>query len=239
VYSSDVDLIYVQKRLSDGFSIDDLKLLCFMLEIKHEDIAGETLTAKTRELVIYCHRKGLLPQLLEKSKELNSSIDWTEGYKRVYRNVDLPDEWVEPLQQLFRMTKDFNRNRARPFSDARTAEGDEMAFQMREIAPYVFGQFDISAWLGSTSIGKRLAAIKYLDWAQDVEHFGSLLSMLKQERPFLQFHILLSLDAMLDQLDMGERAVLFAALQAYRGGESDANREYWRKRILSRLADAQ
>lgn len=238
MYASDIDLVFVQKRLSEAFNKDELKMLCLMLSVNHENLEGETLNARTRELVIYCYRHGLLPELLEQSKALNESIDWSEAYKRVYRPSDLPEEWIEPLQQLAHMAKEFNRNRAQPFSHARTHDGDEIAFRMREVAPFVYAQFDVGAWLRSGSAGKRLAAVKYLDWAQEVEYFYRLLPMLFRERGFIQFHVLLALDGLLDQLNATQRAVLKATLRLYRGGQGDVSRGFWQARILRRLAES-
>jgi hypothetical protein len=235
MYTSDLDLVFVQKRLAEAFNLEELKMLCLMLGVNYENIAGDTLNGKTRELVIFCYKYGRLKDLLEQSKDLNPSIDWSPAYRSVHRQTELPEEWAEPLQQLYYLTKDFNRNRALPFSEARTRDGDEIAFRMREAAPFVYAQFDERAWLRSGNTGKRLAAVKYLDWAQNVELFARLLSMLFLERPFMQFHVLLALDSMIDQLDPRQRWILKNLLTLYRGGQRDSNREFWRQRMLKRL----
>jgi hypothetical protein len=106
---------------------------------------------------------------------------------------------------------------------------------MREAAPFVYGQFDEREWLRSGSIGKRLAAVKYLDWAQNVESYSRLLPMVFLERPFIQFHVLVTLDSMIDQLNPRQRWILKNLLALYRSGRSDSNREFWRQRMLRRL----
>jgi hypothetical protein len=232
-YESDVDLVNLQQQLVQHFSLEDVKGLCFDLSIDYENIPGETKEAKARELVKFAYRQGLIPKLVQRCSELRPNEVWDKP--KIYAPDELPDEWIEPLQRLYRLVKDFNRNRHLPFSDERTRQGDEIAFTMREAAPFLFGQFDVGQWLKSDSVGKRLAAIKYLDWLQDVEFVGTLLRMLVTEKPFLQLHILLAIDSMLDQLDPKHRAAATVALTAYKVEARDPDLESWRKRILSRL----
>jgi hypothetical protein len=234
MYESDIDLIHVRKQLEEYFDLNELKTLCFELGIDYEAIAGETKPDKSRELVKYAYRNGRIPELLKQCQQSRPEVNWFQPAK-IYRHDELPDEWVDPLQRLYRLVKQFNRNRHLPFSDARTKQGDEIAFAMREAAPFLFHQFDVAHWLSSTNIGKRLAAIKYLDWLQDIEFLDSLLGKLVTERPFVQLQTLITIDSMLDQLDGKHQKIVYAALTAYRIASRDANREFWRQRILSRL----
>jgi hypothetical protein len=171
---------------------------------------------------------------VQRCAELQPRKTWDKPAK-IYARDELPDEWIEPLQRLYRLVKEFNRNRQQPFSDERTAQGDEIAFTMREAAPFLFGQFDVEQWLTSKSVGKRLAAIKYLDWLQDIEFVDCLLSMLATEKPFVQLHILLAIDSVLDQLDSEDRLTVTEALSIYKV-KKNSTREDWRERILTRLS---
>jgi hypothetical protein len=233
-YESDVDLINIQQQLVEHFSLDEIKGLCFDLKIDDEVIAGATKPEKARELIKFAYRMGRIPEIVQRCAELRPNEVWNKP-ARIYARDRLPDEWIEPLQRLYRLVRDFNRNRSQPFSDERTRQGDEIAFTMREAAPFLFGQFDIEQWLRSKSSGKRLAAIKYLDWLQDVEFVGALLGMLVTEKPFLQFHILLAIDGMVDQLDSKVRTKATVALTAFKLASTDSDLEHWRRRILSRL----
>ena len=56
-------------------------------------------------------------------------------------------------------------------------------FAMREAAPFLFDKFDVASWLDSSSAGKRLAAVKYLDWLEDIEFMNNLIGKLATERP--------------------------------------------------------
>ena len=50
--------------VTQGFNLDELKSLCFDLGIAFDNLAGETLDAKARELVAYHQRRGELSRLL-------------------------------------------------------------------------------------------------------------------------------------------------------------------------------
>jgi hypothetical protein len=238
MYESDVDLIHVQQQLVEHFDLGELKTLCFQLGIDDEAIAGETKPDKSRELVKYTYRNGRIPDLLVECQKLRPKVDWYQPAK-IYKRDELPDDWVEPLQRLYRLAREFNRNRHQLFTEARTRQGDEIAFTMREAAPFLFGQFDVKAWLNSSSTGKRLAAVKYLDWLQDIEFLDNLLAKLATESPFMQLHILTTIDSMLDQLDKPGQALVSTALTAYQIRGRDTDREYWRKRILERLGSGE
>lgn len=232
-YGLDVDLIHLQQQIKEHFDLDEIKQLCFELGIHSDDLAGDTRKAKARELVKFGYRHGRIPEIVQLCSTERPNVKWDQP--RIYTRDGIPDEWIEPLQRIYRLVKEFNRNRSQPFSDLRTRQGDEIAFAMREAAPLLFGQFDVGQWLRSESSGKRLAAIKYLDWLQDVEFVGSLLRMLITEKPFLQLHVLLAIDSMLDQLGSKGRGTVQVTLTAYKIASRDPDLEHWRQRILSRL----
>jgi hypothetical protein len=100
----------------------------------------------------------------------------------------------------------------------------------------VFDQFDVRAWLNSPNIGKRLAAIKYLDWLQDVEYLDDLLKKLLSEGPFVQLHVLIAIDAMLDQIEERKIGLIRTAMTAYPITLADPSREFWKRRIIERLS---
>jgi hypothetical protein len=232
----DIDLAHLRRQLSDFFNLEELRTLCFDMSIKYEDLPGDTITAKARELVIFCYRYGRIPQLLDICKQQRQDVKWDHPAQATVSD-QLPDAWIDPLQSFYRLVKAFNRNRGRPFSDQRTLEGDNIAFAMREAAPFLFDRFDVANWLDSGSAGKRLAAIKYLDWLEDIDFMDNLMAKLATERPFMQLHALIALDSMVDQLDEGRRKKLRLALNAYRIERLDSDRDFWRRRILARLGD--
>lgn len=138
------------------------------------------------------------------------------------------------IQELYELVKAFNQNRRLPFTDERTVQGDEIAYRMRTLAPLLFEKFNVEKWLSSSNIGKRLAAIKYLDWAEDIEFFEDLLSIFSDEIPFMQFHIKRALYNMIDQLNQEQQDSLKDKLNNY-NPPSDSSRAFWKKLILDRI----
>lgn len=223
----------LREQLSLLFNIDEIKTLCFDLGIEYENIPGDTLDGKTRELVNYCYKKGMLSKLLLECANSHPHINWNDTEKS--------DNGIEtngnknPLQPFYLLAKAFNRNRHLPYSIDRTLEGDEIVFQMRELAPEMYGVIEVSRWLNNKNKGKRIAAITYLHWAQDIEFFDVLIERLFLERPFVQFHILLTLDNMLNQLDSQEEKYLLTKLNEYKT-EEGSSRHYWKQQIIEAIS---
>lgn len=219
--SSAIDPISLRKILVDYFSLDELNDLSFELDVDFDNLPGEAKLGKARELVIYCRNRGMLHSLIEKVQlarpklYLDNESDATE-----IQSTDL----AAPENQVYALVKAFNRNRHRPISLDRTQVGDDIAFQMREMAPELDGKLDVDAWLTSDSIGKRVAAVEFLDWKQDIDYFEPLLEQLFLDVPFVQFHILITLNSMLDQLSYSKMVILQNRLADYdhEGGTSRA-----------------
>lgn len=74
------------------FNANELQDLCFQLNIDYADLPGETRQDKTRELVSYGERHGLVPELIEKFTALRPRISlppqiktYMESIVRLYR----------------------------------------------------------------------------------------------------------------------------------------------------------
>ena len=233
--TQDINLVQFRKLLAEFFNVDELKTLCFDLGVEFENLAGETLEGKTRELVKGCYKKGLLDELLALCQESRPNVTWHDVPPD--KEIEIQSTDAETLFYAFyQLTKEFNRNRHLPFSNRRTMDGDEIAFQMRELAPTMFGLFDVGHWLFNPSQGKRLAAISYLSWSQDVEYFEGLVGRLFVERPFMQLHILVAVNSMVDQLDFNYVKYLQAKLEEY-DSKGDAPIEYWKQRLIAALRE--
>ena len=64
--------------LRQYFKLPELEDLCFdMGDIEWDDLRGETLSEKARELVLFCQKHGRLPELLVHARRLRPAIDWT------------------------------------------------------------------------------------------------------------------------------------------------------------------
>jgi hypothetical protein len=230
-----IDPIYLQTQLVEFFSLNDLQDLCFKLGLDFDELAGEGKTGKARELVIYCRNRGLLEQLLTEAQKARPNLALLP--EAVAAAVSPESGFRESTeQQLYELVKSFNRTRHQPRGNLRTRAGDEIAFQLREFAPQVDGRFDVGAWLDSANTGKRLAAVEFLDWKQDTEFFGLLVDKLFEETPFIQFHILIALNSLLDQLGYEQMVDLRERLKAYDPGE-DGSRGMLRQALLGRVDD--
>jgi hypothetical protein len=69
-------LVALRNQISSNFNLSELKDLCFDLKINYENIAGETLNDKARELVAYCNRRGLLQSLVEQCTLSRPNAEW-------------------------------------------------------------------------------------------------------------------------------------------------------------------
>lgn len=61
---TEVNLKTLRDALDDAYSDAELRDLCFELEVDYEDLPGDGQSAKARELVMYCKRRGLLAGLV-------------------------------------------------------------------------------------------------------------------------------------------------------------------------------
>lgn len=215
-----IDLVFMREQITKHLSLDDIRDLCFELGIDYENLPGDSKKAKARELLIYCRSRAKLDGLVQRLKISRPEVDWEPPVGETKRGESTPEE------RIYTLVVGFNRNRHRRISDDRTRVADEVAFQMRELAPELEGAFDISSWLTSDNIGKRVAAVEYLDWKQDTEFFAPLLNRLFVEQPFVQFHILITLSSMLDQLTYEQMRVLQDRLGAY-DPDGDGSRVLW------------
>lgn len=50
----------LRKLMIEHFNLNEIKDICFDLDINDENVPGLTLTEKVRELINYCHRHDLL-----------------------------------------------------------------------------------------------------------------------------------------------------------------------------------
>lgn len=235
VPSSGLDLANVRTQLVNHFNLDELQTLSFDLGIQYDNLAGDTLNAKARELLKYCYRHDLVKKLIEHCQKMHAGVQWVKAIDSDDVNL-LPEALDDPLQRIYALVKAFNRNRQRPYSEARTVQGDEIAYQMREVAPMLFGKIEVGGWLKGDNIGKRLFAIKYLDWLQDIDFVDELIGRLGSERPFMQLHVLITLYGMIDQLDAGSRLKLRTRMLSFNIVRNDPSLAFWRQRIFDALA---
>jgi len=66
----------LRETLANRFNKSSLQDLCLDMDISYEDLSGETLSDKVRELILYCDRHDRLPELLTYVKQSRPDIDW-------------------------------------------------------------------------------------------------------------------------------------------------------------------
>ncbi len=74
--SASVDLVRLYQLLDKTFSLEELRTLCFSLGIEFDDLTGDGKGAKTRELVMYMHRRGRIADLIAKAKQERPHVSW-------------------------------------------------------------------------------------------------------------------------------------------------------------------
>ncbi|MCP4426341.1 MAG: glutamine synthetase III [Chloroflexi bacterium] len=67
-------LLLLFNLIRDSFNISELNELCLEMNIKYEDLSGTNLGDKVRELVYYCRRHQLLPELLQIIKDVRPKL---------------------------------------------------------------------------------------------------------------------------------------------------------------------
>jgi hypothetical protein len=240
--TANIDFTYLRKQLAATLTLEEIQTLCADLGLDYEELPGEAKSAKCRALVKESYRKGKLDDLITLCQKEFPNAQWVVAAINADGSTSegkWPSEgpWDDALLRLYELVAAFNRNRNQPFTPQRTIEGDDIAYDMRELAPFVFERFDVDAWLRDGSAGKRLAAIKYLDWLQDVSFLDALVARLGSERRLMQFHTLLTIDSLLDQSGGAQRTTLNARLAVYNRINPDSDIEFWKQRILRRMSE--
>jgi hypothetical protein len=70
--------VQVVRLLENNFSMADLQMLAFDLGIDLDNLAGDTRSAKARELVLYVERRGMLEKLIEQARAARPHASWPE-----------------------------------------------------------------------------------------------------------------------------------------------------------------
>ena len=64
--------------LCNRFDLEELRTLCFLLDVSYDGLRGEGQTAKARELVRHAQNRELFPLLVEEGKGLRPDVDWPD-----------------------------------------------------------------------------------------------------------------------------------------------------------------
>jgi len=71
--------VKLRQSLVDSFGDDDLRTLCFDLQVDYENLPAEGKAGKVRELVAQLERTGRIPELVEMCCKVRPSIAWADA----------------------------------------------------------------------------------------------------------------------------------------------------------------
>ena len=71
-------LVQLREKITEHFSDDELRTLCFDLGVDYESLGGEGKEGQARQLVAHCARHGHLAELYAKCSQLRPRVDWQE-----------------------------------------------------------------------------------------------------------------------------------------------------------------
>ena len=70
----DRDTLY--HKLNKSFNSEELRTICFFLEVDYDNLNGNEKSSKIRELILLCERSGSLKELLTKCQEQRPNEIW-------------------------------------------------------------------------------------------------------------------------------------------------------------------
>ncbi len=67
---------YLHSQMKEVFNLDEIRQLCFHLEVNYEELSGDTLSAKTQSLLEYLDRRKRIDHLISELKRERPQVDW-------------------------------------------------------------------------------------------------------------------------------------------------------------------
>jgi hypothetical protein len=73
------DLTQLHRILAERFSEEELRTLCFNLNVDYDDLPAKGKANKARELIAYLERRDRIPELLETGQRSRPDISWSDA----------------------------------------------------------------------------------------------------------------------------------------------------------------
>jgi tetratricopeptide (TPR) repeat protein len=73
---SAIDTLSLHRQLTEYFNEEELRDLCFRLDVEYDDLPGAGKAGKARELITYHERRRTLPALVDVCRQLRPNVDW-------------------------------------------------------------------------------------------------------------------------------------------------------------------
>jgi tetratricopeptide (TPR) repeat protein len=83
-------LTKLRQLLTRHFNEEDLRTLCFDMDIEYDALPGRDNAGKARELVARCDREGCIPELVAVAKEERPNVDWDDPQAPKEPEIELP-----------------------------------------------------------------------------------------------------------------------------------------------------
>ena len=121
----------MQKRLRElmekYYSLDELRTLCFDLDLDYESLPGDAKPQKVRELITHCQRNDIINELLKSLRESRPSAPWPKAPKlsssklsHLYSNASQTTQSslvIDTIIDLKSKLQNQSRNRKQAVSD--------------------------------------------------------------------------------------------------------------------------
>jgi hypothetical protein len=69
-------LVKLNMKMNDHLNMEEIRTICFHMDIDHEQLKGSVKSEIVRELISHCQRHEKVDELLEKCSSINPNIDW-------------------------------------------------------------------------------------------------------------------------------------------------------------------
>lgn len=92
-----MNLVLLIREMSNHFNLEEIRVLCFELNINYDDLPGEVRSAKIRELVLYLERRGMIPELLDVLTRYRPTIDWDSFVNSKESDINAKQESIVGL----------------------------------------------------------------------------------------------------------------------------------------------
>ncbi|MCI0575509.1 MAG: aminoglycoside phosphotransferase family protein [Chloroflexi bacterium] len=70
------DRIILRQMMASHFSLEEMRTLCYDLDIDFDDLPGSGKEGKIRELITYCERRGRVENLVDACREKRPHVNW-------------------------------------------------------------------------------------------------------------------------------------------------------------------
>lgn len=73
-----MNIVRLSDQINEYFNAEELADLCFRMGIQYDNLAGETNSARARELTDFCRRHGRFENLITLCRELRPHVSWSD-----------------------------------------------------------------------------------------------------------------------------------------------------------------